>query len=48
MYDRCLQERAGGRVPPSIEFVHVELPGHLQERLRGSRQAASEEVSPSA
>lgn len=46
MYERCLQERAGGRVPPSIEFVHVALPEQLQERLRASRKAASEEVSP--
>lgn len=46
MYERCVQERAAGRVPSSIEFVHVKIPADLQEQLRGSRQAASEEVSP--
>ena len=46
MYNRCLQEKGSGRVPSSIDFLHAELPEHLQERLRGSRQVASREVSP--
>ncbi len=33
MYDLCLKERQGGRMPQSIEFVHAKLPKDLAERL---------------
>ena len=46
MYEQCLKEAGAGRVPTSIEFVHVELPAELDARLRKSRAAASKEVSP--
>lgn len=46
MYEQCLKEAGAGRVPTSIEFVHVELPAELDARLRQSRGAASKEVSP--
>ena len=46
LYERCLQERAGGRVPQQIEFVHAELPQPLQARLRTAQRAASAESKP--
>lgn len=46
MYDRCLKEREGGRVPPEIEFVCAEIPPALQQRLIKARAASSNEVSP--
>jgi len=46
MYDLCLRERQGGRVPTAIEFLYAELPSDLAERLRVARSASSSEVSP--
>jgi len=46
MFDRCKKEAEGGRVPPSIEFVHAEIPSDLEAKLRTSRGNASNEVSP--
>jgi hypothetical protein len=46
MYERCLKEKAAGRVPGSIEFFHAPLPDDLVRRIRASREAASKEVSP--
>lgn len=46
MYDQCQREQAGGRVPSSIEFVHVDLPTKLTKRLQEARARASREVSP--
>jgi hypothetical protein len=46
MYDRCMKEVAGGRVPRSIEFVHAEIPTDLEAKLRASRSTASDEVLP--
>jgi len=46
MYDRCLKEREGGRVPKEIEFFCVEIPPELQQRLKKARSASSMEVSP--
>jgi hypothetical protein len=46
MYQACLNERAGGRVPPKIEFVHAPLPPELEARLCTARQKSSDEVSP--
>lgn len=39
------KELEGGRVPDSIEFVYVELPASLAERLRRARKAASDELT---
>jgi hypothetical protein len=47
MYELCLKERVGGRVPANIEFVHTEIPQQLANKLRSSRAQASKEVSPS-
>jgi hypothetical protein len=46
MYDLCLKEVAGGRVPSSIEFVHAEIPSQLAGKLKSARTKASKEVSP--
>lgn len=47
MYEQCEKERTNGRVPLSIEFVHVQLPSELNKRLKEARRTASQEVSPS-
>ena len=47
MYQLCQKEKSDGRVPLSIEFVHAELPDDLAIRLRGAKETASREVSPS-
>lgn len=44
MYDQCLKEAAGGRVPSSIEFVRADIPEQLRARLRVSRSTASDEL----
>jgi len=46
MYNLCLREKSGGRVPASIEFVHVMIPSGLQKRLVAARAASSREVTP--
>jgi len=46
MYDQCMKEVAGGRVPSSIEFEHAQIPAELDKRLRASRRVASREVLP--
>lgn len=46
MHATCLKERAGGRCPPEIEFMHVKLPGDLISRLHEARLKASREVTP--
>jgi hypothetical protein len=46
MYDVCLKEKVGGRVPQEIEFVLAELPDDLRKRLTQAREKASKEVSP--
>jgi len=43
MYDQCLKEVAGGRIPKSIEFLHAELPSELEARPVASRTTASGE-----
>src|SRR5579884_4396618 len=45
VYDLCLRERQGGRVPTAIEFLYAELPADLAARLRMARSASSSEVS---
>ena len=46
MYDLCIKEREGGRVPHEIEFAHAELPGPLKAKLNEAKKSASEEVQP--
>lgn len=46
MYDAMQKERAGGRVPPEIEFYCASLPAELAERLRSAKVASAVEVSP--
>ena len=46
MYARWDREVEAGRVPSSIEFVHVEIPQDLNLKLQASRQRASQEVTP--
>ena len=46
MHDWWVTEAQNGRVPASIEFVHVEIPAALNEQLRESRQKAAREVTP--
>lgn len=46
MHARWDREVEAGRVPSSIEFVHVEIPQHLNLKLQASRQRASLEVTP--
>jgi hypothetical protein len=43
MYEQCLRETGGGRVPPEIEFVYAPLPDELNKRLVAARQKASVE-----
>ena len=43
MYEQCLKEKAGGRVPPEIEFAFAALPEELNARLVAARQNASVE-----
>ena len=45
MCERWLSEVENGRVPDSIEFVHVEIPDDLDLKLKASREAASREVT---
>lgn len=46
MYDACLQEQEGGRVPPEITFLHAEIPEDLASELRKAKARASSEVTP--
>ena len=46
MYDWWVAEAKKGRVPASVEFVHVEIPPWLNEKLRVSRGKAAREVTP--
>lgn len=46
MLDQCNKEKAGGRVPPEIEFLCADLPDELRSKLIDARKAASKEVSP--
>lgn len=46
MYDWWVTEAKKGRVPASVEFVHVEIPLWLNEKLRVSRGKAAREVTP--
>lgn len=45
MYDAMQKERAGGRVPPEIEFHCAPLPPDLAERLRSAKVVSAAEVS---
>ena len=46
MYERCLEERASGRVPPEIEFLIAAIPSELRARLQKSKAISSAEVKP--
>jgi len=46
MLEQCEKEKAAGRVPLSIEFMHAKIPPELESRLASSRDAASREVTP--
>ncbi len=46
MLEVCSKEKTGGRVPHEIEFVLVDLPEALRNKLTQARKNASEEVSP--
>lgn len=43
MYDQCLKEAQGGRVPPEIEFAFAPLCDEINARLMAARQACSTE-----
>lgn len=47
MYEQCLKEKAGGRVPEIIEFGLAEIPSEMRLRLDNARKKASKEVQPS-
>lgn len=46
MYERCLAEVKGGRVPPEVEFLLASIPDDLRERLQTAKTKSSAEVSP--
>ena len=46
MFDKCLAERDGGRVPPEIEFALASIPEELREKLKKAKDESSREVSP--
>lgn len=46
MYEVCLKEHQGGRVPLGIEFYLAELPAELAATLRDAKEQASREVRP--
>ena len=46
MYNWWVAEAQKGRVPARVEFVHVEIPLWLNEKLRVSRWKAAREVTP--
>jgi hypothetical protein len=48
MLERCNTELKLGRVPRSVEFVQVEIPRDLAEKLTIARAMASREVSPTS
>ena len=48
MLDRCGKERAGGRIPPEIEFLCAEIPEDMRARLIAARLKASAESFGSA
>lgn len=46
MYDRCIAEHQGGRVPPEIEFALAVIPDELRGKLKVAREESSREVRP--
>ena len=44
MFERCLSEVAGGRVPPEVEFALAVIPDDLRSRLIAAREQSSKEV----
>ena len=43
MYEQCLKEAKGGRVPPEVEFAYAPLCDDINSRLLIARQACSTE-----
>lgn len=43
MFNLCEQERANGRMPPQVEFIHAALPPDLEEQCKVARQIAAQE-----
>jgi hypothetical protein len=46
MYELCLREKANGRVPNAIEFLHASLPADSAIELLKAKQSAAAEISP--
>ncbi len=46
MYEQCMKEKHGGRVPLQIEFLHAEIPEPWKQKLRAAKKSASDEVQP--
>jgi hypothetical protein len=46
VYEKCLAEVAGGRLPPEIEFALAVIPDELRAKVMKARDASSKEVSP--
>lgn len=46
MFNFWEAEKQAGRVPREIEFIHVELPKDLKNKLLEAKKIASKEVSP--
>jgi hypothetical protein len=46
MQDYFVKAANAGRFPPTIELLHISLPGYLQEKVLETRVRASEETSP--
>lgn len=40
VYQACLKERSGGRVPLEIEFFHAPMPDELAARLKAAKQVS--------
>lgn len=46
MYRRWQNEKVNGRTPPEIQFVLVDLPEELRQKLLRAKKIASDEVTP--
>ena len=46
MYQLCMREKDGGRVPSAVEFALAQIPEQLEGKLRKAQSAASREVRP--
>jgi hypothetical protein len=46
MFENCMKEVPGGRIPTSIALVHAAIPAELEARLRDARAVAAAVRSP--